>query len=463
MDQLLTRLDLRGATGELRGLLPAPKLAGDGPTAAVREILDAVRSGGDEALAELTRRFDGASPASLRVPPDELETARRQIPEDLLAALEEAGRAVRDFHEAELAAHPGFEHTGHHGVVTRELLLPVSRAGCYVPGGRAPLGSTVLMTAIPARVAGVWEVVVCSPPARTGPLSVGESGAARWSDGGPPRVAPVVLAAAAIAGVDEVYAVGGAQAIGALAYGTATIRPVDVIVGPGNSYVATAQRLVAQEGAVGVPSAFAGPSEVVVVADGTVPAEYAALDLVVQAEHGPDGLSWLVCWSEGVASAVEAAVERLAAESPRGREVTATLSQGGYSVLVDGPAQAMEVCNVVAPEHLELLTTDAASLVPLVRSAGAVFCGRWAPASVGDYLAGPSHVLPTARSARFSSALGTADFRKRVHVVSVDPGAALRVAPSVAAIARAEGLSAHARSVLLRASDLEARNQVVAQ
>jgi len=433
---LLTRLDLRGAkgaAGDLRARLPAPKAAGQGSLQTVREILAAVKAGGDSAVGELTRRFDGVHPPRLRVPDKEVQAARDQIPADLLEALEEAARSIRGFHEAERAAHHSFEYVSDHGVVTRELLLPVGRAGCYAPGGRAPLASTVLMTAIPARVAGVDEVAVCCPPGRDA------------------RVPAAVLAAAAVAGVDEVYAMGGAQAIAALAYGTNSVGAVDVIVGPGNFYVATAQRLVAEEGVVGVPSAFAGPSEVVVVADGTAPVEYAALDLVVQAEHGPDGLAWLVCWSEEVAMAVEEAVDRLAAESPRQAEVTATLEQGGWSVLVDGPEQAMDVCNVVAPEHLELITATPEALVPLVRSAGAVFCGPWAPASVGDYLAGPSHVLPTARSARFSSALGTQDFMKRVHVVSLDQAALRRVAPHVAAIARAEGLAAHAGSVLGRA------------
>ena len=288
------------------------------------------------------------------------------------------------------------------------------------------------MTAILAQVAGVGEIAVCSPP---GPMCCASA---------------AVLAAAAVAGVAEVYAVGGAQAIAAMAYGTESLRSVDVIVGPGNLYVATAQRLVAEEGVVGVPSAFAGPSEVVVVADGSAPAEYAALDLVVQAEHGPDGLAWLVCWSEDVAAAVESAVESFVAVSPRRGEVTATLEHGGWSVLVDGPLQAMGVCNVVAPEHLELITSDPEALVPLVSSAGAVFCGPFAPASVGDYLAGPSHVLPTARSARFSSALGTLDFLKRVHVVSVGHDSLAQVATHVAALARAEGLAAHAESVLCR-------------
>ena len=248
MASLLTRLDLRGVSGDLRALLPAPKAVEEGPVQAVRDILAAVKAGGDGAIAELTRRFDGAEPASLRVPPEEIAAAADQVPPELLTALEEAARAIRDFHEAELSAHHGFEHTGADGVVTRELLVPVVRAGCYVPGGRAPLASSVLMTAVLAKVAGVPEVVACSPPGPSG------------------HVHPAVLAAASVAGVDEVYAVGGAQAIGAMAYGTATVRPVDVIVGPGNLYVATAQRLVAQEGAVGVPTAFAGPSEVVVVA-----------------------------------------------------------------------------------------------------------------------------------------------------------------------------------------------------
>jgi histidinol dehydrogenase len=436
MAQLLTRLDLRGVTGDLSELLPAPQVPGEGPVQTVRDILAQVKDGGDAALHELTKRFDHVEPDHLRVPPGQVQAALRAIPADLREALSEAARAIQDFHRAERQAHSGFEHTGPSGIVTRELLLPVARAGCYAPGGRAPLSSSVLMTAVIARVAGVDEVIVCSPPGPDGQVS-----------------APV-LAAAAIAGVDEVYAVGGAQAIGAMAYGTETVRPVDVIVGPGNLYVATAQRLVAQDGAVGVPSAFAGPSEVVVVSDGSAPAEYAALDLVVQAEHGPDGLAWLVTWSEEVATAVEAAIERLVAESPRRAEVRATLERGGWSVVVENAQRAMEVCNVVAPEHLELITSAPEALVPLVRSAGAVFCGLWAPASVGDYIAGPSHVLPTARSARFSSALGTLDFLKRVHVVDVSRLALGHVAPHVAAIAQAEGLAAHAASVLVRAQAL---------
>jgi histidinol dehydrogenase len=283
-------------------------------------------------------------------------------------------------------------------------------------------------------VAGVGTVVLCSPPGPDG------------------MIAAPILAAAAIAGVDEVYRVGGAQAIAAMAYGTASIAPVDVIVGPGNVYVALAERLVAQDGVVGVPSSFPGPSEVAVVADETTPVALAAIDLVVQAEHGPNGWAWLVTWSETAAQAIEDEVARLTAASPRRDAITATLDRGGFSVLVDGPAQAMEVVNHVATEHLELMTADPESLVPLVRSAGAVFVGPWAPASVGDYVAGPNHVLPTARSARFSSALRVDDFCKHLHVVSLDREALAGLAPHVVAMANAEGLGAPAASVELRAT-----------
>jgi histidinol dehydrogenase len=233
-----------------------------------------------------------------------------------------------------------------------------------------------------------------------------------------------------------------------MAFGTETIRPVDVIVGPGNRYVAEAKRQVA--GIVGVPSAFAGPSEVVVVADGATPVRWAAIDVVVQAEHGPDGLAWLVTWSVEVADAIEAEVDRLVAESPRRADLEATLSKGGYSAIVDGPTQAVAVANAVAPEHLELLVEGAEALLPLVRNAGAVFLGPYAPASVGDYLAGPNHVLPTARTARFASALRVDDFRTHIHAVSVDADALALLAPHVVAIARAEGLPAHAASVIVR-------------
>ncbi len=429
MAPLLTRLDLRGETGPLGPRLPPPPFSGEGPTEAVRAILAEVRAGGDASLRELTRRFDGVDIAELRVPAAEIEAAADAVPPVLLTALEAAASNIEAYHRIQLHADGEYRSGGLH---VRERRLPVDRAGVYVPGGRAPLASTVLMTAVPARVAGVGRVAMVTPPGPGG------------------RVHPAVLAAAAVAGVDDVYRVGGAQAVAALAYGTETVRPVDVIVGPGNVYVAIAERLVAEEGAVGVPSAFTGPSEVAVVADGSIDPRWAAIDLVVQAEHGPDGLAYLITWSEQVADDVTREVEAITAASPRRAEVTATLGRGGYAVLVDGPEAAMEVANVIAAEHLELQTADPEALLALVRSAGAVFTGPWAPASVGDYAAGPSHVLPTARSARFGSALRVDDFCRHIHVVDLDRDALAALAPHVVALAEVEGLAAHADSVRCR-------------
>jgi histidinol dehydrogenase len=429
MSALLTRLDLRGATGDVRRLLPAPSADDDRATDAVRAILDQVKRNGDQAVRELTRRFDHAALDDLRVPEDQVKAALDAIPTDLRDALEAAHDNILAYHRTQL--HPDI-HYHRDGLTIEDRAVPVDRAGLYIPGGRAPLASTVLMTAAPACVAGVDGLAMCSPPGLDG------------------RLAPAVLAAAAIAGVDEVYRIGGAQAIAALAYGTETVPKVDVLVGPGNRYVAIAERLVAGQGAVGVPSAFAGPSEVAVIADDRTPIAFAAIDLIVQAEHGPDGLAYLITWSELAAGAIEAEVARLADASPRRNEILSTLDRGGYAVLVDGPEQAMTVANAVAPEHLELLNDDPASLLPLLRAAGAVFLGPWAPASVGDYVAGPNHVLPTARSARFGSALRVDDFRKHIHVVTAARDGLARLAPHVAALASSEGLPAHADSVRIR-------------
>ena len=422
---LLDLVDLRAFVGDLDEVLPAPVDA-PGPVDAVREIIAAVRSRGDDALRDLTAEFDGVTLDDLRVPSDRLDAAWREITPELRAALQHAADAVRAYHEAQIVTPPGGERDG---VETRELVVPVARAGCYVPGGRAVYPSTVLMTAIPARVAGVDEVVVCVPPG---------------SDGDVPTP---TLAAASLAGVDEVYRVGGAQAIAALAYGTESIRPVEVIVGPGNVYVALAKKEVA--GRVGI-DALAGPSEVVVVADATADAEQMAADLLAQAEHGPGGVAVLVTWHEPLVAAVDAAIARRLAAAPRAEEIAAALRTGGRAVLVTGPDAALEVVNVIAPEHLELVTADADALLRGVRNAGAVFCGPWTPAVVGDYMAGVNHVLPTARTARFASALRVDTFRKHIHVVRTDEPALRRMAPDITALASAEGLTEHARAVELR-------------
>jgi histidinol dehydrogenase len=426
---VLTRLDLRGVPeGELASRLPRPDLATDEPVAAVRAVLAEVRAGGDEAVRRLTERFDGVVIEHARVDPEEIARARDQADPVLVAALGEAHDAIEAFHRTQLRDPHRHQRLG---ITVDAYDLAVGRAGLYVPGGRAAYPSSVLMTAVPARVAGVDQVVLCVPPDR-------ETG----------RVAPPTLVAAAVAGVDEVYAIGGAQAIAAMAYGTETLAPVDVIVGPGNLYVALAKREVA--GVVGVPSAFAGPSEIVVVADQTTPPTFAAIDVIVQAEHGPDGLAWLVTWSPEAADAIDAEITRLVATAPRRADIVANFARGGRLALVDGPAQAMAVANLIAPEHLQLMSDQPDALIPLVRNAGAVFCGVLAPASIGDYVAGPSHVLPTFGSARFASALTVDDFRKHLHVITVDQAGFDRVAPHVQTLAGVEGFDAHAQSIRLR-------------
>jgi histidinol dehydrogenase len=428
---MLERLDLRAHVGDLRSVLAREEAVdadGDAVLATVRTILADVRARGDAALRELTERFDGCRLDDLRVPADALPAALAQVPEEFAAALRFAHDQIRAYHETQLveAAEKPYERNG---VVVQEVVRPVDRAGLYAPGGRAPLASSVLMTAVPARVAGVPEIALCVPPGRDGQVPV------------------AMLAAAHLAGVTEVYRVGGAQAIAALAYGTESIPAVDVIVGPGNRYVALAKREVS--GTVGIEST-AGPSELVAIADATAPADWVAVDLMAQAEHGPDGSAVLVTWDDAVADAVAEAVAVRTAASGRRKEIEATMASGGRIVLVRDPAHAVAVSNVIAPEHLQLMCADPEDLVPLVRNAGAVFCGPYAPAPVGDYVAGVNHVLPTARTARFASALRVADFQKHIHVVTVSADALAELAPHVRAFAAVEGLETHGLTVEVR-------------
>ena len=468
---LLTFIDLRGREpSELPDTYssPPPEAA-----AATAKIIEDVRRRGDEALRELGERFDGAAPAELAVPAAERSAALQSLDEATRRALAQAHRRILDFHlrsaEVHRPASAGAGGSGDaapsagapsgeraaapsggvdccdpqprpalraasapdaDGLSVRRVVTPVRRAGLYVPGGRAAYPSTVLMTAVPARAAGVREVVVCTPPGPDG------------------SVASVTLAAAALAGVDALYAVGGAGAIAAMAYGTKSIPKVDVIAGPGNMYVALAKQQAA--GDVGVAAAFTGPSEVVVVADRSVPAELAALDLIVQAEHGPDGMACLVAWDAEVLRAVAEAVRVETAKAARQGEITQTLKRSGYAVLVSGPEQAVDVVNHVAPEHLQLMLADPSAVLEGIRNAGAVFCGEHSPASLGDYVAGPSHVLPTGRSARYAEALGVNDFRKEMHVITGSAQGLRRLGPIVERLAEAEGLPAHAESVRRR-------------
>ncbi len=429
-------LDLRGATAPFDEALPRPRDPGTDVAEAVAEVLAAVRSRGDQAVIDYTERFDQVDvSAALAVPANEIAAAlarvKAETPE-LAAALELAFERIVAYHAFEGTPPGDFESDG---VTVTHLTRPVERVGLYAPGGRARYPSSVLMTAAPARVAGVSEIILCVPPAADG------------------RVDDATLAAAAIAGVGEVYRIGGAQAIGAMAYGTESVRRVDVIAGPGNAYVAEAKRQVS--GVVGVASAFAGPSEIVVVAGPDAPTEFAAIDLVVQAEHGPDGLAWLVTWDQGVLKAVSTEVDAIVAASPRRADLESTLATAGIACLVDGPTEAMAVANTIAPEHLELMVDDeagAAELLAQVTNAGAVFIGSLAPASLGDYIAGPNHVLPTNRTARFASALRADDFRKHIHAVRVRDAAMAQLGPSVITLANVEGLPAHAESIRRRLS-----------
>lgn len=420
---MLTRLDRRGAADPAADL-PRPGLGGEEPVEAVRAILADVAERGDAAVRDHTERLDGVRLDDLRVPDDELDAALGRVDPEVRKALEAAAAEIEAYHADQVP--PARRHE-RDGMVLEELYVPVARAGCYVPGGRARYPSTVLMTVVPAKAAGVDEVVLVTPPGPDG------------------RVPVETLAAATIAGAHEVYRIGGAQAVGALAHGTESVRPVDVIVGPGNVYVSQAKRQVT--GLVGVPAAFAGPSEVVVVGDDTVPAELCAVDIVVQAEHGPGGLAWLITWDEAVAVAVDAAVAGIVADAERRADIESTLADGGYAVLVDGPEAALAVANAIAPEHLQLMVDDPRALVPLVRNAGAVFCGPYSPASLGDYTAGPSHVLPTFGSARYAGALSVLDFLKQLHVVTADEAGLARLGPVVETLATAEGLPVHAASI----------------
>jgi histidinol dehydrogenase len=425
---MLARIDLRGLPGDLRAALARSPGAGADVAAAVAGIVAAVRARGDEAVREFTERFDGCRLDDFRVPAAECSAARDRTDPDVIVALEFARDQIVGWHEAQRENEIRHERSG---IDIQEIVVPVDRAGCYAPGGRAPLASSVLMTALPARVAGVREVVLCVPPGPDG------------------RVPDVLLAAASVAAVDEVYCVGGAQAIAAMAFGTASIAPVDVIAGPGNAYVAEAKRLVAGMGAVRIDG-FAGPSEVVVVADASADPALVAIDMLAQAEHGPGGMATVIAWDEAVATRVEEALDVLLVTADRRDEAAATLDAGGRIVLVDDPDRAIDASNAIAPEHLELMCEGAAALVPLVRHAGAVFVGVDAPAVIGDYVAGTNHVLPTAGTARFASALRVADFQKHVHVVSLDHDALVKVAPFVRALAEIEGLSAHADAVRMR-------------
>jgi histidinol dehydrogenase len=425
-------LDARalGAAAVVDALERPPAAVDPAVQDAVDRILADVRARGDRALIELTARFDGfAAPSAeqLRIRPEEFDAAERALAPATRAALGYAAERIERYHAAALPK--SWRITDEHGSLLGQEIRPLERVGVYIPGGRAAYPSTVLMTALPARVAGVRDIVLVTPPR---------------GDGG---ADPVVLAAARLAGVTEAYRIGGAQAIAALAYGTATIRRVDKIVGPGNIYVALAKSRVFGE--VGIDM-VAGPSEVVIVADAAADPEWIAADLLAQAEHDPMARAVLLTDAEALVPRVEGALERQLAVLPRRAIAAEAVARHGALVLVASLEDAVDLANRLAPEHLELLVGVPASLLPRVRHAGAVFLGGQTPEVVGDYVAGPSHVLPTAGTARFSSPLGVEDFVKRTSVIEYSRPGLSAARPHLAALTEVEGLAGHGRAAEVR-------------
>lgn len=421
-----------GLPGELRARGGTPVVDED-LHRAVAAILTAVRERGDDALVECSARYDGVTltPGQLRVAPAVVADAVERVAPEVRDALELAATRIRTYHRRQLAARNPASLAGD-GLEVQERHVPVAAAGIYVPGGRAAYPSSVLMGAIPARVAGVGRLALCSPPGPDG------------------RPATVTLAAAAVAGVDEVYALGGAQAIAALAYGTATVGAVDVIAGPGNRWVTEAKRQVAAAGVVGIDGP-AGPSELVVIAGGDAEPALVAADLVAQAEHGPGGRIVALTWDRVFADRLDSALTDTVAAASRAAEIRRTLAEAGATVVCDGPEAAVALAEALAPEHLALVGGEAEPLAERIERAGAVFVGAQAAVALGDYVAGPSHVLPTGGAARFASALGVDTFRRHLHVVRV-AGDPIGLRAAAAVLARAEGLDAHAASLEARRS-----------
>ena len=398
----------------------------------VAQILADVRARGDAAVLETTARFDGvqaASVAALEIPRDELQAALASLPPVQRAALEDAARRVRDYHERQRdACCRSWSYRDDDGTLLGQKVTPLDRVGIYVPGGKAAYPSSVLMNAIPAQVAGVGEIVMVVPTPR------GERN-------------PLVLAAAHVAGVHRVFAVGGAQAVGALAYGTATVPAVDKITGPGNAYVASAKRRVF--GQVGIDM-IAGPSEILVLADGTTPPDWVAMDLFSQAEHDELAQSILLCPDAAYIDRVQAEIERLLPQMPRAEIIAKSLTGRGALIHTRSMEEACEISNRIAPEHLEIASSDPHRWEPLLKHAGAIFLGAYTSESLGDYCAGPNHVLPTSSTARFSSPLGVYDFQKRSSLIEVSEQGAQVLGKIASVLAHGEGLQAHARAAEMR-------------
>ncbi len=399
-------------------------------SAAVSSIIGEVRRSGDAALLRFAKEFDGAELSSLEVPAADLDAALAALDPALRAILEEAAANIRDFHRRQVRQ--SFVVSEREGVVLGQKITPIERVGLYIPGGTAPLPSTVLMDCIPAKIAGCSEIVMVSPPTCGG------------------DIAPVILAAAKIAGVDRVFRCGGAQAIAALAYGTETVPRVDKIVGPGNAYVAEAKRQVF--GLVGIDM-IAGPSEILVIADANSDAHFVAADLLGQAEHDKNASAVLVTDSPFIAEAAAREIEAQLASLPREEIARASIENNGKIILVKDIPEAIRIANALAPEHLELCVDSPFDYLDQVKNAGSIFLGRACPEALGDYFAGPNHTLPTSGTARFSSPLSVDDFVKKSQFTYYTGDALSRVSGKIAAFARQEGLEGHARSALVRGMD----------
>jgi len=430
----IQRLDTTDADYQERldGLLAWESVSDDRVQQTVAEIIREVRARGDAALIDYTARFDRWSPAAaadLEIPRARLATAWERIPAAQREALEQAAARIRAYAEHQCVESWSFEEAD--GTLLGQQVTPLDRAGLYVPGGKAAYPSSVLMNAIPAKVAGVAELIMVVPT----------------PDG---ELNELVLAAAHVAGVDRAFAIGGAQAVAALAYGTDSVPPVDKVVGPGNIYVATAKRAVF--GQVGIDM-VAGPSEILVVCDGQTDPDWIAMDLFSQAEHDQDAQSILVSWDHDFLDRVAASIDRLLPTMERAEIIATALRARGALIAARDLDDAIAVANQIAPEHLELSLADPQAVVGRIRHAGAIFMGRYTAEALGDYCAGPNHVLPTSRTARFSSPLGVYDFQKRSSLIMASAAGAATLSRTASVLARGEGLTAHARSAEYRGED----------
>ncbi|PWQ95267.1 histidinol dehydrogenase [Leucothrix arctica] len=417
---------------DLKGMLEWETVSDKAVFNTVNDILADVRTRGDEALLEYTNRFDrmdAGAMSQLEIPQARLHEAHANLPADQREALELAAGRIRNY--AEHQTMESWQYTEADGTVLGQQVTPLDRVGLYVPGGKAAYPSSVLMNAIPAKVAGVAELIMVVPT----------------PDG---VVNELVLAAALVAGVDRVFTVGGAQAVAALAYGTESVPPVDKIVGPGNIYVATAKRMVF--GTVGIDM-IAGPSEILVMCDGKTDPDWIAMDLFSQAEHDEDAQAILLTTDAAFAEQVIESMKRQVLEMPRADIIRESIVSRGVVIVADDLDNAIEVANFIAPEHLELSLDDAMEVSSKIRHAGAIFIGRYTSEAIGDYCAGPNHVLPTSRTARFSSPLGVYDFQKRSSLISCTADSASRLGKTASVLARGEGLIAHARSAEYRIKD----------